>query len=305
MTQWFLTSFYLFTPLRDPKTTKAEILARWEPEGIRALVILSNEGLNGTIAAPSAESRQQFQAWMTETFGTMEFKDSESTGKSPFRKFTIKLRPEIVTLGRPDLKPTGPHRHLSATEWEKAIESGAILLDTRNLYESKIGTFKGALIPPIDRFEEFPAAVDQMNIPKDQQILIFCTGGIRCEKAILAMEERGYQNVSQLDGGILKYFEDTKGDKWDGECFVFDYRVAVKKDLTPSERYTLCPLCGDPAEHPATCVQCGTEKPLCEACAAEPAPVCSKNCRYHHELTASGKRRKKHAPPNLQARKGV
>lgn len=305
MNSWFLTSFYLFTPLQDPQATKEELTSQWDPQGLKALIILSKEGLNGTVAAPTAELRTALQTWLQAKYGAMEFKDSDATGKSPFRKFAIKVRPEIVTLGRPDLKPHGPHRHLNSTEWEKAIESGAILLDTRNLYESRIGTFKNALIPQIDRFEQFPDAVAQMNLPKDQQILIFCTGGIRCEKAILAMEEQGFQNVAQLDGGILKYFEDTKADQWDGECFVFDHRVAVKKDLSPSERYGLCPLCGDPAEDLITCIECGTERKVCEPCAKESAAVCSKNCRYHHDLKSKSPRRPRSASPALQARKGV
>lgn len=305
MNQWFLTSFYHFTPLQSPTETKTQMISRWSPLGLLALVILGKEGINGTVAAPTAELRSQLQEWLRETFGITDFKDSEASGKAPFRKFSIKLRPEIVTLGRPDLKPHGPHRHLSPTDWEEAIASGGILLDTRNLYESRIGTFQGALIPEIDRFEQFPEAVEKMNLPKDKQILIFCTGGIRCEKAILALEEQGFQNVAQLEGGILNYFEKTKAEKWDGECFVFDHRVAVKKDLSPSDKYGLCPLCGDPAEEWITCVECGTKRKVCDSCVQESDPVCSKNCRYHHELKTSGRRRKPHAPPRLQARKGV
>lgn len=285
MTEWALTSFYRFTPLRDPEATKREILKRWNPLGLRALIILAPEGLNGTVAAPSKELRSQFQEWLKETFSPdMEFKDSHSSGNCPFRKLTIKIRPEIVTLKRPDLLPQGPHRHLKSHEWDQAIASGAILLDTRNLYESRIGSFKNAILPEIETFDEFPDAVRKMDLPKDQQILIFCTGGIRCEKAILALEEQGFSNVAQLEGGILKYLEEGSAPHWEGECFVFDHRVAVGKGLTPTETYRLCPLCGDPGDQPIECVNCGSEKLLCPTCATAPEPVCSKNCRHHRDL---------------------
>lgn len=253
---WHITAFYRFSEVPDPAALKAELLEKAGPLGMKALIILATEGLNGTAAFPDAAARSRFQDWLRGKFGDIDFKDSESD-IAPFRRLVIKLRPEIVTLKRPDLRPAGPRRHLAAAEWDRAVAAGAILLDTRNRFESRLGTFRGALTPEIARFEEFPEAVRRANLPKDRPILIFCTGGIRCEKAILALEEQGYGDVAQLEGGILKYLEETGGGSWDGECFVFDDRVALTAGLEPTARFTLCPTCGNPQPRVTACTGCG------------------------------------------------
>lgn len=301
MSTWYVTTFYKFTPLNDPEAFKAELRDLWAPKGLRALVILAVEGINATVAAPSEELLKEFKSWLQNRLATdFPFKDSVSE-KIPFRyKMTIKIRPEIVSLKRPDLVPESVvNNHLNSQEWEKAVAEGAVLIDTRNTYESDIGTFKNALIPPIKEFSEFGEAVEKMDVKKDQKILIFCTGGIRCEKAILEMNERGYENVYQLEGGILKYLEETDGKLWDGECFVFDNRVAVTKDLQPTQKYSFCPHCGNPAEQTYACGECGESAMICAPCLEElnaeaSGAVCSKNCRYH----AQRKKGMTHATPS-------
>lgn len=255
MAPWHVTAFYCFREVPDPAALRLELLALEEIFAMKALIILAREGINGTAAFRDEDGRRGFQDWLRERFGkNLSFKDSSSAA-TPFRRMVVKIRPEIVTLKRPDLRPQGPRRHLGPRAWDEAIARGAVLLDTRNRFESRIGTFRGAVTPEISRFEEFPEAVRRSNLPKDAPILIFCTGGIRCEKAILSLEEMGYSDVSQLDGGILRYLEETGGGSWEGECFVFDGRVAVTKELQPSGRYTLCAKCGNPSESP-TCGLC-------------------------------------------------
>lgn len=297
MNPWYITTFYKFVELADPEAFKKTVEDMWAPRGLHTLMILAHEGINSTTAAPSLAVMNEFKTWLRQTFNTdFPFKDSQSD-RIPFRKkMTIKIRPEIVTLQRPDLVPASErHNHLSAEEWEQAIREGATILDTRNRYETELGTFKGAVLPPIDEFSEFGEAVEKMNLPKDKKTLIFCTGGIRCEKAILQLEEQGFKNVYQLDGGILNYFENSRGEYWDGECFVFDNRVAVDKNLTPTKTYVFCPLCGDPAKSPITCAHCGKESIVCDSCitdlkAGGHDAVCSKNCRYHHTRLSGGRR---------------
>ncbi len=165
------------------------------------------------------------------------------------------------------------------------------MLDTRNRYETEIGQFKGAVIPPIDTFREFPAYLQQSQFDKSKPFLIYCTGGIRCEKAALEMKRQGFDKVYQLDGGILRYFETSQAKAWEGECFVFDYRVAVDKQLQPTSNYKFCPHCGQPGKEHIACTRCDTPAQVCHHCLAREAAraSCSKNCAYHLRLKPGAK----------------
>lgn len=285
---WAITSFYSFHPIQDPIKVGEELKAFAEANGVRGLVILAHEGFNAGLAAPDEATLARAKEYFRRLQSSADLDDKDSLHeKPPFQDFQVKIRPEIVSLGRPDLVPKKSVRKLSSSEWNQAIRDGGYLLDTRNTYESRIGSFRGAHKPRIDKFSEFPDEVRKNPPPKDRPLLIFCTGGIRCEKAIIALEEQGYDNVYQLNGGILRYLEETGGGEWDGECFVFDKRVAVTRELATTETYGLCPLCGSAAEHEISCGHCGKESRLCPDC--RDLQVCSKNCRHHrHELGRPG-----------------
>ncbi|WP_409477255.1 rhodanese-related sulfurtransferase [Pseudobdellovibrio sp. HCB154] len=287
--QYFITTFYKFLPIADVEGTKTWFNSLAEKHQIKGLIILAAEGFNSTVSAKSKENLENFKKDLLANFGLTElnFKDSLSD-KSPFRRFVVKIRPEIVTLGTPDLvPPEGINRHLTPTQWNEVMKNEKpIIIDTRNWYEYKIGTFKGALNPKTEKFTEFPAYMDSQNISKDQKVLIFCTGGIRCEKGILELTEKGYSNVYQLDGGILNYLKEYPNDQYEGECFVFDHRVAVDQDLKPTVKYTLCPHCGQPGNTPIDCKRCDTHDHICEDCAKIEwkKDTCSKDCAYHYKL---------------------
>jgi UPF0176 protein len=166
----------------------------------------------------------------------------------------------------------------------------AVILDTRNDYEVEIGKFRGARDFALKEFSDFPRAVAESGIAKDAPVLMYCTGGIRCEKAILEMNAQGYKNVHQLDGGILNYLEKFPDQGFDGECFVFDYRVAVDQKLQPTQKYKLCPHCGQPADKPISCAKCGTEAVICRHCTGQSAVTCSKNCAHHAAIGSTSKR---------------
>ena len=163
----------------------------------------------------------------------------------------VRMKKEIISFGMESIRPanyTSPK--LPAAELKRWLDEGrpVTLLDTRNDYEVQLGTFKGAIIPNINTFREFPAAVRKLPEElKDQPVVMFCTGGIRCEKAGPFMEQEGYKNIYQLDGGILKYFEECGGDHYDGECFVFDQRVGVDPGLRESD-YAVCFACQAPLD---------------------------------------------------------
>lgn len=289
MSTYFISAFYYFTPVENPEAIKAELEALAKNLKLCGLVILGKEGINSTLAAPSAENLAELKNWVIKTFNKPDlmFKDSKCE-TAPFNRFSVKIRDEIVTLKTPELTPDmRQNHHLSPDEWNKVLkeETDFLLIDTRNWYEFNIGTFKGAVNPKIDQFTEFPEWVEQQNYDKNKKMLIFCTGGIRCEKGILEMQRRGYNNVYQLEGGILNYLAQAPNDQYEGECFVFDHRVAVDQKLEPSKRYKLCPHCGQPAEIKIQCGRCDTDAHVCEECIKKPyvSETCSKNCAYHFE----------------------
>ncbi len=300
-------SFYKFYNLAEVSLASAEAALYAVGERINALAdrdltvrglcIMGVEGVNATFSVDT-EWADKLKSELVKFLGTNEvvFKDSFAE-KHVFHDFKIKIRKEIVSLSRPDLVPGEKnHRHLSPAEWHKVMSNeDIVLVDTRNSYEYDIGHFKGAVDPKTREFNEFPEWVKQSGLPKNQKVLIYCTGGIRCEKAILDMEEQGYQNVYQLEGGILNYLKEYPDGHWNGECFVFDYRVAVDTHLQPSKSYKLCPHCGQPGKVVVDCVQCKVQDVVCEACLEKGQNetgdimrnqyrTCSKNCAHHFRL---------------------
>ena len=293
--KWLVTTFYKFIRLHDLDLVESDLCKMAKDLGVQGLVILGAEGINSTSSADSPEAMEKFKNFIRQYFNCPDllFKDS-STPSAPFRRFKVKQREEIVTIGAPDLFPEeGKNHHLTPTQWNHVLknETDFVMIDTRNWYETKIGTFHGALDPKIDQFTEFPNWVDQQNYDKKKKMLIFCTGGIRCEKGILALQERGYENVYQLEGGILKYLQEYPNDQFKGECFVFDNRVAVDQELQPTQKYKLCPHCGQPAFQTIDCVRCDYQVMICEDCAnlEIKKETCSKNCANRWELNPGQK----------------
>ncbi len=288
-----VTTFYKFVKLPAPElgALRVSLLAHGERLGIVGLIVLAEEGCNATLAA-MPEKLSEFRNILTAmpAFSDLQFKNSSAHAK-PFRRFKIDIRPEIVTFDGAKLQPgPGCGKKLDPVEWHTVLETepDVVLLDTRNAYETDLGKFQGAVDPRIQKFSDFSDFVKSSEIPKDQKVLMYCTGGIRCEKASLEMERLGYRNVFQLSGGILKYLEEYPEGKFDGECFVFDHRVAVNSKLQPSTHYKLCPHCGNPGDNHISCRKCGDLAVICKSCAAEAHRVsCSKNCAYHLQRAAT------------------
>jgi UPF0176 protein len=243
-----ITAGYTFVDIDASRlpVLREELLAFGASRAMRGLVLIAPEGVNGTVCgcdAAIAEWKEMLQA----QFGPIVFKDSEAQ-KAVFRRWSVKIKPEIVGLKRPDIRPAGQHRHLSPAQWHDMLQrEDVVVLDTRNDYEVELGTFRGALNPSIKRFSDLPQAVRELGVPKDKPVMTFCTGGIRCEKALLALEEEGYRDVYQLEGGILAYLEHFPNAAFEGECFVFDQRTSVDQHLQPSQTYVICHGCGLPA----------------------------------------------------------
>lgn len=295
MPNFFISTFYHFFPLTNLDQVKKDLNEIAEKTDTLGLMIIGEEGLNSTVASGSEQSLPAFKKALQDHFNIQisNFKDSGSQ-TPPFRRFSVKVREEIVTTGIPGRFPDpGVNHHLSPEEWDYVLknEKDFVMIDTRNWYEYKIGTFKGALNPNIEKFTEFPEYFEAQNIPKDKKILIFCTGGIRCEKGILELQDKGYENVFQLDGGIINYLKQKPNEEFHGECFVFDNRVALDQNLEASKKYKLCPHCGQPAEIKIDCKRCDTEALICDNCLTLEwkKDTCSKNCAYQYSINPDKK----------------
>lgn len=249
----------------------------------RGLILLAPDGWNGTVAGSNAfiEALKSF-AKSFDKLAATEFKDSVAP-RNPFRQFKIEQRGTIIDMGSDQVPDSSKARHLSPAEWDEMLQrSDVTVLDVRNEYEWRIGTFRGAITPRIDKFNQFPEFVAQAALPKDKPVLMFCTGGVRCEKASTLMTESGFSQVYQLDGGILRYLKEKPHGNFLGECFVFDNRVAVDQALHPSERYRFCPHCGNAGDRHVECRECHRGAIVCEECSSQPErQSCSKNCAYH------------------------
>lgn len=298
-----VATFYQFFPIsEDQVPVKADQLREvCKQHDTMGLFILGVEGLNSTFSSPP-EKLEGFQKDLEALFGqkfTYKLSDAE---RHPFRLINIHVRDEIVTLKRPDLIPPKnvKDHHISPTKWNELMKDpNTVVIDTRNDYEVEIGKFKNAIDFKIEEFSEFPQKVKESGIKKDQQVLIYCTGGIRCEKAILDMQEQGYEKVFQLDGGIINYLKEYPNENFEGECFVFDGRVAVDQNLNPTKQYVFCPHCGQPGQLKIDCLQCGTEDTICQKCHDKEVSLrtCSKNCANHHRKGHKFKR------PHVRANK--
>ena len=275
MSALVVAAVYKFVKLKDCAALRVPLLARCNALGITGTLLLAEEGINGTIAG-TRSGIDRILAYLRSDprLADLEYKES-ITDQPPFYRMKVKLKKEIVTMGVPGIDPTKLVGHyVKPEDWNALISDangllpGVLLIDTRNDYEVGIGTFKGAVDPRITTFREFPDYVKNNFDPKKQpRVAMFCTGGIRCEKASAYMLQQGFSEVYHLQGGILKYLENVpaKLSLWQGECFVFDQRVAVGQGLAPGH-YELCYGCSRPitAEEKASPkYQAGVSCPHC------------------------------------------
>ena len=240
---------YQFARLTDLKPLRAELLTFCRGHDLRGTILLSTEGINLFVAGHAAGITGLLERLRAiPGLAGLEAKFSESDSQ-PFRRMLVRIKKEIISFGVEGIDPavrTSPK--LSARELRQWLDEGrpVTLLDTRNDYEIRLGTFRGALPAGISHFRQFPEAVRRLPAElKEQPIVMFCTGGIRCEKAGPFMEREGFKSIHQLDGGILKYFEECGSAHYDGECFVFDQRVGLDPHLSESES-TQCFACQTP-----------------------------------------------------------
>ena len=236
------TAAYHFVPVVDPSTLAAQVRAWAEAGALRGTALIASEGVNLFLAGDEAAIWDFFARLQADPrFAELRVKYSRSRIQ-PFARLKVKIKPEIISFRRDDASPlAGRAPAVAPATLAQWLQQGhddtgkrVVLLDTRNRQEVEYGTFAGALTLPIDKFTDLPEAIEpHRDGLADATVVSFCTGGIRCEKAALWMQEAGMDNVLQLDGGILGYFEQVGGKGYDGRCFVFDERVALDAELNP------------------------------------------------------------------------
>ncbi len=243
-------ALYHFVRLENHSDLQQPLLTVLKDHGVKGTLLLANEGINGTIAG-SREGIDAVMNWLRQDERLAEVDSKESyTKKMPFYRSKVKLKKEIVTMGVEGIDPKKVvGTYVQAKDWNALIsDPDVVLVDTRNDYEYNIGTFKNAINPNTETFREFPEYVKQNLDPdKHKKVAMFCTGGIRCEKSTAYLKEQGFDEVYHLKGGILKYLEEVPSEDtlWEGECFVFDNRVAVNHDLEKGQ-YDQCYACRYP-----------------------------------------------------------
>ncbi|MCP9890907.1 rhodanese-related sulfurtransferase [Cyanobium sp. Aljojuca 7D2] len=251
-----VAAFYRFAALEALPALRRELLQLADAAGVRGTILLAGEGVNGTISGPDAGVQAVLQR-LRQVAGLEQLQAKFSRAEEQaFHRLKVRLKREIVSLGQPEVQPylaSAVGTHVPPEQWDGLIaDPDTLVIDTRNAYEVAIGTFAGAIDPGTESFREFPQWVERELRPlvaerQPKAIAMFCTGGIRCEKATAYLQQQGFAGVHHLQGGILRYLEEIpeQGSSWRGECFVFDQRVAVNHRLEPGE-HSLCHACGLP-----------------------------------------------------------
>ena len=247
-----VAALYKFVEIDDLLSLQSNLYEICEKNNIMGTILIANEGINGTISGKNNEINQTISLLKSDKrFANIEIKYS-STDKQPFHRMKVRLKKEIVTIGLPEINPNKKvGTYVKPEDWNDLIsDPNVVVIDTRNKYETKIGSFQNALDPETSSFREFPDWVKKFKSSKEnanKKIAMFCTGGIRCEKASSLMKEEGFEDVYHLQGGILKYLEtiDKENSLWNGECFVFDQRVCLTDELEVGS-YKMCFACRMP-----------------------------------------------------------
>lgn len=291
-----VVTFYKFVALPDYVARQPPLKEICQAQNVKGTILLAEEGINGTIAG----TRQGVDAVLSylkldKRLSDVDIKES-SAADPPFEKLKVRLKKEIVTIGLPEVSPVKQvGTYVLAQQWNEIIsDSEVIVIDTRNDYEVGMGTFQRAKNPETATFNEFPDYVKETLDPgKHKKIAMFCTGGIRCEKASSYLLSQGFEEVYHLKGGILKYLEEVPEDEslWEGECFVFDERVAIKHGLETGS-YGICYACG----HPVSAVDQASDDYESEVS----CPHCAKRLSGERRDRLREKKRQRHLNSNTK-----
>jgi UPF0176 protein len=284
-------SFYKYVIVNDPVTMRQKLYIDWDQLNIKGRIYISQEGINAQLSCPKP-NWEDFKAHIhnISEFKNVPFKVAVEENKTSFLKLAIKVKNQIVADGlhNNEYDVTNVGAHLTAKQWNKCIDEGATVVDVRNHYESRIGHFENAICPDVDTFkEELPIIKDKLKNKKKSKILLYCTGGIRCEKTSAYLKHHGFEDVNQLHGGIIDYAKQIKENglknKFIGKNFVFDDRLAEK---ISNEIISTCDQCGESSDDYTNCnyVDCNLLFLQCEKCKTKYSGCCTAECSKMAEL---------------------
>jgi len=274
----FVLLYYKFVDIADPKFETIQHKLVCKGIGLKGRILISEEGINGTVAGHRSELRQYVEYMNAHpSFGGIVFKRTPA-GKMPFPKMIVKYRPEIVTLGKKvNMKKTG--QYLKPEQMHEIFEKGedVVVVDMRNNYEYEVGRFDGAIQPDTVKFYELPEKIKNLKIDKNKKVVTYCTGGIRCEKATALLAEEGFTDVYQLEGGIVKYLEKYPDGYFMGKNFVFDERMTTNGDTESGQKVLgKCAHCKKSSDRYIDCAKpdCHQLFICCKACDKAHAGLC-------------------------------
>ena len=273
--------FYKYVLIESPQTFRAEHLTVCNEIGLKGRILVAKEGINGSVSG-TQEQTEQYKSFICSDSRFADIIFKEETGISnPFKKMAVKVKKEIVNFGV-DVNLNNTGEHITPKEFLDIynLHDDVLIVDVRNEYESHVGKFKGATTLHIQTFREFPQkALEILGEKKDKKIVMYCTGGIRCEKASAYLKENGFKDVSQLNGGILTFGKEFPDSVWEGKCFVFDKRMtsSVNKEERP---ITNCELCDVPCDLYKNCANTNCDKYciVCISCEQKLGGCCSQTC---------------------------
>ena len=277
--------YYCYTKIEDPDQYRLDHHLFCIENNLLGRIIISGEGINGTISGLKKDCQKYMEMMKADPrFATIDFKVEEHEGHG-FEKLHVRVKDEIVHSGLKDIDPsvkTGTH--LEPREFKKIKDrDDVIVLDVRSNYEHKIGKFKNALTLDIENFRDFPEKVNELEKYKDKKIITYCTGGIKCEKASAYLLEKGFKDVYQLHGGIIKYGIEEGGEDFEGKCYVFDNRVVADINKVNPKVISECYVCGEKCDRMVNCAnaECNKHIPMCESCSEKLDGACSETCMTH------------------------
>ncbi|MEL6606661.1 MAG: rhodanese-related sulfurtransferase [Bacteroidota bacterium] len=277
--------YYCYTQIEDAEEFREAHHRYCLEKGLRGRIIIAHEGINGTISGPQAVCEVYMRDLKADTrFAHAHFK-VEAHDQHAFQKLHVRVKPEIVHAGLPHIDPnkkTG--RYISPKDFRRIKDDeDVVVIDARSNYEHKLGRFKNAITLDINHFREFPEKANELAAYKDKKVVTYCTGGIKCEKASAYLLEQGFKDVYQLHGGIIQYGLDTDGEGFEGQCYVFDNRLATSINKKDPSVVSECYVCHKTCGRMVNCANaaCNVHVPICEACGDALEGACSPTCQQH------------------------
>ena len=290
MKDYHVLLYYCYIRIEDPELFREDHHLFCLNNNLLGRIIIASEGLNGTVSGLKADCEAYMKYVKSDArFASLEFK-VEEYHQHAFQKLHVRTKPEIVNLGLPEIDPneqTGMHLEPEQFKAMKDRED-VVILDVRSKYEHKLGKFKNAVTLDIDNFREFPDKVQELESLKEKKVLTYCTGGIKCEKASAFLLDQGFENVYQLHGGIIKYGIEAGGEDFEGQCYVFDNRIAADVNKVNPSIVSKCHVCQTPSARMVNCANpiCNIHIPICENCGEKLEGACSTECLEHPEKRA-------------------